>query len=64
MKRKRKKPKLAMRRMEAMLKKKSKVTRRMLKEANLRKNQTKSPLKMRSANQHRRRLQKPKRRKL
>ena len=64
MKRKRKMPKLAMRRMEAMLKKKSKVTRRMLKEANLRKNQTKSPLKMRSANQHRRRLQKPKRRKL
>ena len=64
MKRKRKMPKLAMRRMEAMLKKRSRVTRRMLKEANLKKNQTKSPLKTRGANLHRRRQLRPKRRKL
>ena len=56
--------KLAMRRTVAMLKKRSRVTRRKPREANLRKNQTKSLLKTRSASLPRRRLQKPKRRKL
>ena len=56
--------KLKMRRTVVMPNKKSKVTKRTPREANLRKNQTKSPLKMRSANQHRRRLQRLRRRKL